>query len=130
MDIQQHFLRVVIRANWILFAVTSLLGWVTTPPFFARGIMLGGLIVTVNFHLLHRSLKKAFRQPRSVSFPKVMARYHMRLVVVGIIIFLLISQGIVHPLGLLIGLSVVVASIMLATVIAARRLWASDKNRE
>lgn len=130
MDIQQHFFRIVTRTNWIFFAVTSILGWLATPPLFARGILFGGLIVTLSFHLLHRSLKKAFRDPRRASFPKVMARYYIRLVVVGIIIFLLISRGIVDPLGLLIGLSVVVASIMTATVVEARRLLRSDENHE
>lgn len=130
MDIQQRFFRIVTRTNWILFVVTSLIGWVATPPLFAKGIMFGGLIVTVSFHLLHRSLKKAFRQPRSVSFPMVMVRYNIRLVVVMIIIFLLISRRIVDPIGLLIGLSVVVASIMMTTVLEARRLWASDDKNE
>ena len=45
----------------------------------------------------------------------MLAKYYARLIVVGFIIFILISQHYVDPLGLLVGLSVVVASIILAT---------------
>jgi hypothetical protein len=44
-------------------------------------------------------------------------------VISGGIIFLLISKHIVHPLGLLAGLSVVVASMFLATVLELMRLF-------
>lgn len=125
MDIQQHLLRGVTRTNWVLLAGASLLGWVVSPPAFARGILFGGLIVTVGFHMLYRTLKKAFNSPRRASFPAVMARYYARFVVSGVIIFFLISKRIVDPLGLLVGLSVVVASIILTTALSVRRLWDS-----
>jgi hypothetical protein len=52
----------------------------------------------------------------------IMAKYYMRFILSGIIIFLLISQGLVHPIGLFLGLSVVVASILLATALEIGKL--------
>jgi hypothetical protein len=46
----------------------------------------------------------------------VLAKYYIRLTISGLIILWLIAGGYVHPLGLFIGLSVVVASIMLAAL--------------
>lgn len=86
------------------------------PSDFAVGIICGGLIVTINFHLLYRTLKKAFRPPHIASTSVILAKYYIRFIVSGLIIFVLISEHFVHPLGLFIGLSVVVASITLATV--------------
>lgn len=93
-----------------------MIGLVLSPPDFAKGIIFGGLIVTINFHLLYRTLKRAFRPPALCSSRAVLAKYYIRFLVSGLIIFVLISGHYVDPLGLFVGLSVVVASIMLATM--------------
>jgi hypothetical protein len=115
-DIQQRLLKFVTHSNWILFFVASITGLVLLPPDFARGIIFGGLIVTINFHLLYRTLKKSLRPSRLSSHRAVLAKYYIRFLISGVIIFVLISGHYVDPLGLFIGLSVVVASIMLATM--------------
>ena len=84
--------------------------------------MCGGLIVTINFHLLHRTLQKALRPPHLASHHAVLAKYYLRFTVSAVILFILISRRLVDPLGLFVGLSVVVASIMLATVRELKRL--------
>ena len=116
MEIQQRLLKFVTHSNWILFSVASIIGLILLPSDCARGIIFGGLIVTVNFHLLYRTLKKAFRPSRLSSYRVVLAKYYIRFLISGLIIFVLISEHFVDPLGLFVGLSVVVASITLATV--------------
>lgn len=121
-NIQQRLLTFVTRSNWVLLASVSLLGLVAASPAFARGMIFGGLIVTINFHLLAKTLKKALR-PRSLSSPNViLIKYYIRFVISGVIIFFLIRQQVVNPIGLFIGLSVVVASITLATMIEVKKL--------
>jgi hypothetical protein len=115
-EIQQRLLKFVTHSNWILFFVASIIGFILLPPDFTRGIIFGGLIVTVNFHLLYRTLKKALRPSRLSSYRVVLAKYYIRFLISGLIIFVLISGHYVDPLGLFIGLSVVVASIMIATM--------------
>jgi len=116
LEIQQRILKFVTRTNWILLALVSALGFVISSPAFALGIFLGGLLVTINFHLLYRTLIKSFQPPHLSSVGSILAKYYIRFVISGVIIFFLISQHTVDPFGLFIGLSVVVASIMLATV--------------
>ena len=121
-NIQERLLIFVTRTNWILFAAASILGLLFCPAGFAKGIIFGGLIVTVNFHLLSRTLRKALTPPRLSSHNVILAKYYFRFFVSGLILFILISKDYVEPLGLFVGLSVVVASIMLATLIEVKNL--------
>lgn len=122
MEIQQRLLRFVTRTNWILFLFASILGFIISPPDFARGIIFGGLIVTINFHMLSRTLKKALTPPNLSSHNVVLAKYYVRFIISGFIIFVLIAGHYVDPLGLFIGLSVVVVSIILATMCEVKKL--------
>ena len=122
MNIQARLLKFVTRTNWILFAAASIAGLIFCPAGFAKGIIFGGLIVTINFHLLSRTLRKALTPPRLTSHNVILAKYYVRFFVSGVILFFLISGGYVEPLGLIVGLSVVVASIMLATLIEVKNL--------
>ena len=92
------------------------------PADFAMGILFGGLLVTANFHLLARTLKKALTPPHLTSHNVVIAKYFIRFIASGFIIFVLIAGHFVNPLGLVIGLSIVVFSIMLATLREFKKL--------
>ena len=122
MGIQERIVKFVTRTNWVLFCTASILGFAFASTGFASGILAGGLLVTINFHLLSRTLKKAFRPPHIVSHRVVVFKYYLRFIASGVIIFILISNKLVNPLGLVLGLSVVVASIMLATVWELKKL--------
>ena len=110
------------RVNWVLLVLFSLAGLIFISPKVALGVLLGGLIVTVNFHLLARTLKKALTPPHLVSPNVVLAKYYLRFVISGVLIFLIIISKIVNPLGLIAGLSIVVFSIILATVVEVKHL--------
>ncbi len=122
MEIQKRILKFITRSNWILFLAASILGFVLLPPAFGRGILFGGLLVTINFHLLAASLRKSLTPPHLTSHNVVIAKYYLRFIGSGFIIFILIAGNYVNPLGLIIGLSVVVCSIMLATMCEIAKL--------
>jgi hypothetical protein len=122
LEIQHRLIKFITRTNWALFFIASILGFVISPPAFAKGIFFGGLIVTINFHMLSRTLKNALTPPHISSYNVILAKYYVRFVVSGIIIFILIAKGYVNPIGLIIGLSIVVASIILATIFELKRL--------
>ena len=116
MEIQQRLLIFVTRTNWILFVAASIIGFLLFPANYARGVLFGGLLVTVNFHLLARTLRSALTPPHLSSHSVVIAKYFLRFIGSGFIIFVLIAGQFVHPVGLIIGLSMVVFSIILATL--------------
>lgn len=119
---QRRIVTFVTRANWVLLAGATLTAAVLAPPRFTLGVLAGGLLVTVNFHLLARTLRKALTPPHLASHHTVLAKYYVRFLISGFIIFVLIAGGFVDPLGLVIGLSVVVASIILATIREVKRI--------
>ncbi len=140
-DIQQRMVGFVVKSNWFLFIIITILGFINTPFKFALGILFGGVLVTVNFHLLRHTLYKTFdsskfdtspqtNENREDAYPinrrsilsSVIVKYYIRFVISGIVIFTLINKNIVEPMGLIIGLSVVVASIMAATALELTRL--------
>ena len=128
MQVTQKIVNFVTTSNWILLLFGGMIGLMMTPMKFALGIILGGLIVAINFHLLKNTLKNMFRpevvseQGRSL-VGNVLVKYYIRFAISGMLIFLLISKHIVHPLGLLAGLSVVVASMFMATALELTRLF-------
>jgi hypothetical protein len=125
-NIQQRLLKFVTLSNWILFFVTGIGGLFIASPDFARGIIFGGLISTVNFHLLHRTLKRSLTPPYLSSHNVVIAKYYVRFIVSGFIIFVLISKHYVNPLGLFVGLSLVVISIVLGTMLEFKKLFRKE----
>ena len=126
MEIQRRLLQFVTRANWVLFAAASLIALLATPADFAKGVVFGGLIVTVNFHFLARTLKKALTPPHLASPNAILVKYYIRFILSGFIIFVLIAGKVVNPVGLVLGLSVVVASIICATVIEAKKILCKE----
>ncbi|MDZ7830179.1 MAG: ATP synthase subunit I [Desulfobacterales bacterium] len=122
MTTQQRLLKFILYGNWILLGIAGLVGLVFAPFDFTKGIIAGGLLVTINFHLLYRTLKKSLTPPYLASHSVMLVKYYIRFIVSGIVIFILLSGGYVHPLGLFVGLSVVVASIFLATISEVKKL--------
>lgn len=118
----------VTKTNWLLMMATSSLALMTTPTKVSLGVLLGGLIVAINFQLLKKTVINNL-SPEVVSekgrslVGNVLVKYYIRFAISGGLIFLLISNHIVHPLGLLAGLSVVVASMFLATLLELTRLF-------
>ncbi len=128
MEDLQKIVVFVTKTNWILVFATSLVSLVAAPTEVSLGVLLGGLIVAINFQLLKKTVIHSFR-PEVVAekgrslLGNVLVKYYIRFVISAGIIFLLISNHIVHPLGLLVGLSVVVASMFLATMRELTRLF-------
>lgn len=115
MRIERRLLRFITWTNWILLCAVTTSGFILAPGRFAWGILAGGLIVTINFHLLYRSLKRTLNPPHTANTRAVLGKYYIRFLVSTVIIFILIADHYVNPLGLIIGLSVVVTSIFIAT---------------
>ena len=122
MRIERRLLRFITFTNWILFCTVSIGGFVLASGRFAWGIVAGGLIVTVNFHLLYRSLKQALTPPHLANTRVVLGKYYIRFLLSAVIIYVLIADHYVSPLGLIIGLSVVVTSIFIATLNEIRKI--------
>jgi hypothetical protein len=111
--IEDPFLNKIRLMNGAVFALLLLASLIWMSPLFSFGVAMGGLIVLINFHLLYRILKKAFIPDRLASPKSVIIKYYLRLLGTGLILYLLIAKRLVDPLGLVVGLSVVVINLTL-----------------
>jgi hypothetical protein len=101
------------RTSWILVAVLFSGSLLIDQPRFSLGILCGGLISVVNFHWLYRNLVSVFTKEVHRVRAALMVRFSIRLAVTALVLFLVISRSLVDVIGLVIGLSIVVLSIVI-----------------
>lgn len=114
--IQQRIITFVTYANWLLLVAAVVVAFSNFSFQVGLGVIAGGLIVTINFHLLAKTLKKALTPPATTSIKGVLVKYYIRFTITAVIIYLLMNTQKVDPVGLIVGLSIVVASLMFATL--------------
>lgn len=102
------------KLNWLILLILSLVSYVLLSHALTFGIILGGLIIMANFHVFQHTIRRSFSPEGVMHTPKVaiIAKYYFRLLALGIIIYIFITRGWVDPVGLGIGLSTVVISIV------------------
>lgn len=100
--------------NWIILLVLGLASFFLMSDAFTLGLILGGLVIIANFNALAHTLRKAFTPKGKVKSRKMVliGKYYVRLFALGAIIYVLITHGRVDPVGLTVGLSIVVFSIV------------------
>ncbi len=112
--------------NLLTFAVLSLGALALAPIHSAVSVVVGGAIALINFRLLERSIRRSLMpqlaKKRAV-MGKALLKYYIRFIATAVVIILLVRQGVVEPLGLLVGLSVVVVTIFVWGALQARKLY-------
>ncbi len=109
--------------NWVILLILTALSGIFMTAQFTFGVILGGLIIIANFSLLHHTMYKAFSDQSVMKGKKMalVAKFYFRLAILGLILYILITNGWVNPLGLAVGLSIVVLSILNFGIRAAFR---------
>lgn len=125
MTIQERLVAGITWGNWVVLTVFLLGALYWGNPPFVWGVLSGGLIVAVNFHLLSRTLRKALQSSRKVRISSILIKYYIRFIISGVLIFILLFGKFVSPLGLILGLSVVVTTMFGAAVAAMIFLFSS-----
>jgi len=100
--------------NWIILLIVGSLSSVFMSTEFTLGVIIGGLVVIANFSVLQHTIRCAFSDLGAFQGRKLglIARSYFRLAFMGLTLYMVITNGWVHPLGLAIGLSVVMFSII------------------
>lgn len=98
-------------AGWIFFLCLGLVCVASCPPKITASFMIGGMLVMVNLHFLKRVVMRASAQGSRVSPTSVLPKYYLMFALTVLVIYILISQHLVNPLGLLLGLGVFVMAV-------------------
>jgi len=101
--------------SWVILLILGSLSFFFMSPDFTLGIFLGGLIVIANFNLLQNTIRGAFTPEGTMINKKsaIVAKYYLRLAILGLIIYILVTKEWVDIVGLLIGLSIIVLNILI-----------------
>ncbi|MFH1139257.1 MAG: ATP synthase subunit I [Pseudomonadota bacterium] len=117
--------KLVTRLNstgWVILAVLTTVSVSFFPLEASLGVAMGGLLVTVNLSLLHRLVFKASEPGSRITPGMVLPKYYLRFAATLALLFILISQNLVHPLGLLLGLSVFFLDVMGVVLLLSLKL--------
>jgi hypothetical protein len=91
---------------------------------FALGVLAGGILAVANYYLMKRSLLRALDPERKGKTRFLyLLKYGLRFAALGLTIALLLIKGWVSPIGILLGLSIIVLGIALVGVVEARKLF-------
>ena len=119
--------------SWVIVVFFSGLAWLYYPVLIAKSVLIGGLVANISFFYLKKDLKD-FLQGKLLHSGKIQRakykfylKYYARLSAIALILYILVSRQIVHPLGLLMGLSVVVISIGITMASVVRKFYFTAK---
>ncbi|MFZ5764340.1 MAG: ATP synthase subunit I [Thermodesulfobacteriota bacterium] len=119
--------------NWVMAGLLSLAAWLSFPFYIAQSVFIGGLLANISYLFLKKDLKN-FLQGKllhsgRVQMAKVQfyVKYYVRLTALALILYVLVRKQIAHPLGLLIGLSVVVFSIGITVASVIKKFYFTAK---
>ncbi|MDD5475784.1 MAG: ATP synthase subunit I [Syntrophales bacterium] len=76
------------------------------------GILIGGVICSLNFRWMYRDASLVLTGPADKASRYMVLRFYIRLVVTGIVLFIIISRTPVNIIALVVGLSSVVITII------------------
>jgi hypothetical protein len=122
-------------ANWTALALLVAVGFFWQGPKFGLGVLTGGLLVVVNFHWLHYNLRNLLEGPAKVAEGQrgqakafFAARQLLRFFVALMVLFFLLAQDWIDVIGLVVGLSTIVLTLMVVAVIEVIKLKKKEAN--
>ncbi len=102
--------------SWLLLALLSLAGLIFGSLRFATGIAVGGILAILNYYWLRTILERVLAQRPGHPGRFVQIRYVLRLALLALVVYWLITHGGIDIVGLLVGLSVIVIAIMALSI--------------
>lgn len=126
-------LRYVQRFNWLLLAVLIVGSWSVSSWIVAQSVLIGGLLANVSFFLLRRDIQhlitnvseqgqdgNAVTKQEKIKF---FLKFYGRLIALVAVLFLLFTCLTINTVGLLIGLSTVMLSVVVVVLSKSRMLY-------
>jgi len=135
-DVADHLVRRVMILSGILSVVLAVGGWYLSGWFFARSVLIGGMLVNGSFWLLKTDIQRLMQrvgkvdghQETAFTFEKTrfFLRFYARLVVLGLLLFVLASQAAIDVIGLTLGLTTVMFSVVIIGL-STGKCWMPSK---
>lgn len=102
----------VLAWNLAFSAGAAAAGWAFVSPRFAGSLALGAVLEAVNFRSMWRFSERVLLGKSSGAFPAIGA-FGLRFVLLAVVLWVALGAG-AHPVGLVVGLSMIVPAVVLA----------------
>jgi hypothetical protein len=96
------------RLDALLLAIMVALSVAAWNLRFSAGVALGGIIILINFQILTATVRRVLAPDHAHPTRTAIMTYYLRLSATALVVAVLIITGVADPIGLLVGLSVVV----------------------
>ncbi len=116
----------MLALSWLYLAILVLGSWVISSWSFAWGVLVGGVISIASFLVSSREVKRFFKtleqqQGQSAEKAKItkkglILKFWLRLLLIGLVLFLFIRFSSINVFGLILGLTTVVFTITLSAL--------------
>ncbi len=116
------------RLNWVILLLLASVSYFLMSNNFTTGVIIGGLMAIANFHAFQHTIRQGFfpDDTRKTGKVPVIAKYYLRLAAMGILIYLSLSQKWIDPVGLTVGLSIVVIGIVSLGILMIRTTFSKE----
>jgi hypothetical protein len=101
-------MRRIWRLDALLLAIMVALSVAAWDLRFTVGVALGGVIILINFRILTGTVRRVLAPGQTHPVKTAVTTYYLRLMATALVLAVLIISGLADPIGLLVGLSVVV----------------------
>jgi hypothetical protein len=110
--------------NWVILLILSSASFAFWGRSQGVGVFVGGLIIIANFGILQHTISRAFALGGNMKKGKasIITKYYFRLLGLGVVLYLLVAQGRVDPVGMAVGLSTISLSIVIVGIQKAIRI--------
>ncbi|MCL7486781.1 MAG: ATP synthase subunit I [Desulfobulbaceae bacterium] len=130
-------LRHVQRFNWMLLAVLTAGSWYIFSVTLAQSILIGGLLASVSFFMLRRDVDlfmvnfsqagMNWRAVKKLEKIKFFLKFYGRLAVLAVVMYLLITRVSIDIVGLVIGLSTIMLSVVIVVLSKGSMLLSTQR---
>jgi hypothetical protein len=118
---EDTIIAVIIKGSLGLLAVLTFAGWAFFSLTTGLGILAGGVIAILNFLWLRSVIQRVLGLLPAKPVLYTQVRYIARLSLTGLVLYVVITSGWFSVAGLLVGLSVIVANIMILSLYSVLR---------
>jgi hypothetical protein len=133
----KSLLTYVQRFNWVLLAALIVGAWYMFSRTMAQSVLIGGLLASVSFFMLRRDIDlfmtnfsqagMNWRAVKKLEKVKFFLKFYGRLTVLAVVLYLLITRISIDVIGLVIGLSTIMLSVVIVVLSRGSMLLSTQR---
>jgi len=129
-EFKERLLHSIMQVSLLMLAVFTAGGWYLENWAFAQAVLIGGILASGSFYFLKRDVEQviarvsvagsSFRGVKNMEKVRFLVKFYARLIVFGLLLFVLTTKVHINIIGLVIGLSTVMLSVVVVVLSKGR----------